>query len=60
MEKKEVLFQAELTDLSIEEKIDVNGGAYNIWYAIGYVMGVTYAIHNEHAETAPWVAFGSK
>lgn len=38
----------------------INGGAYNLWQLVGYVFGVNYAIHVEHAETAPWVGFGSK
>jgi hypothetical protein len=38
----------------------INGGAYNLWHLLGYVLGVNSAIHVEHAETAPWVGFGSK
>ncbi len=49
-----------LQSLSKEEVVSINGGAYNLWEALGYLMGVNYAIQKEHAETAPWVGFGSK
>jgi len=28
------------TELTISELVEINGGAYNIWYAIGYAWGM--------------------
>ncbi len=58
--KKEIENKSlEIIDITEEEMISINGGMYTLWTAIGYVMGVTFAISQE-SPNAPWVAFGSK
>ncbi|MBK3515908.1 hypothetical protein [Carboxylicivirga marina] len=49
-----------LEELTVCESKKVNGGAYDIWRAIGDSFGTLFAMHKFHAETAPWVSFGSK
>jgi len=60
MKKDNVNNSLGIIDISEDEMISINGGAYNLWDAIGYIFGVNFAIHQQHAESAPWVAFGSK
>jgi len=49
-----------LEELAKNEMISVLGGAYDIWRAIGDSFGTLFAMHNFHAETAPWTSMGSK
>lgn len=60
MNKRNINECEEIFTLSEDELECINGGAFDVWRTIAYCMGVTAAIHEVHAETAPWVAFGSK
>lgn len=53
----------ECKELTQEELKTIEGGSWlsdAFSDAVGYLVGVNYAIYKEHAATAPWVAMGSK